>query len=124
MSELTVQSLMPFVPSGSDYEASRRLFADLGFEEAWENDGYAGFQSCGARFILQKLNDEVFAGNLMIRIVVKDLDAWWKKVSGMQLERTYPRFRIQPPTGLPWGREVHFIDLAGVCWHVGTDQDV
>ena len=42
MSELTTLSLLPFVPSGGDYEASRRLFADLGFEEMWESSGYAG----------------------------------------------------------------------------------
>jgi hypothetical protein len=23
----------------------------------------------------------------------------------------------------PWGREVHFIDLAGVCWHVGQADE-
>jgi catechol 2,3-dioxygenase-like lactoylglutathione lyase family enzyme len=46
-------SLLPFMPSGSDYQASRRLFADLGFEEVWENNGYAGFRNGGAEFILQ-----------------------------------------------------------------------
>ena len=44
MSELQVLSLAPFVPSGKDYEASRRLFRELGFEETWENEGYAGFR--------------------------------------------------------------------------------
>ena len=30
MTELRATSLLPFVPSGGDYEASRRLFADSG----------------------------------------------------------------------------------------------
>ena len=119
MSDLPALLLLPFVPSGSDYETSRRLFAELGFEEAWENDGYAGFCNGNARFILQRFDDEAFASNLMIKIIVKDLDAWWETVSRKQLERTYPRLRMKPPTDFPWGREVHFIDLAGVCWHVG-----
>ena len=55
MNNLTVKSLAPFVPSGRDYEASRRLFADLGFTEVWENDGYAGFRSGDAEFILQRV---------------------------------------------------------------------
>ena len=120
MSELTVLSLLPFVPSGSDYEASRRLFIDVGFEEVWENEGYAGFRNGNAQFILQKFHDETFASNFMIRINVPDLDAWWKAISKKELQTKYPGLRINPPQDFPWGREVNFIDLAGVCWHVGT----
>jgi hypothetical protein len=58
MSELQVLSLSPFVPSGKDYEASRRLFVELGFEEIWENDGYAGFRNGDANFILQNLHND------------------------------------------------------------------
>jgi uncharacterized glyoxalase superfamily protein PhnB len=120
MSALRVSSLVPFVPSGKDYEASRRFFAELEFEEEWENDGYAGFRNGAARFILQKFEDEAFARNLMIRIDVDDLEEWWRAVSEKGLEKRYRDFRIAPPKDFPWGREVHFIDPAGVCWHVGA----
>ena len=119
MSELRALALLPFVPSGSDYEASRRLFADLGFEEVWESGGYAGFRNGNAQFILQKFDDEKFASNFMIRINVEDLDAWWAAVSEKQLGTKYSGLRLSPPAKFPWGREVNFIDLAGVCWHVG-----
>ena len=119
MSELRALALLPFVPSGSDYEASRRLFADLGFEELWENNGYAGFRNGNAQFILQKFDDEAFAANLMVRIDVENLDAWWEAISRKQLETKYPALRLKPPTDFPWGREVNLIDLAGVCWHIG-----
>lgn len=122
MKALRALSLAPFVPSGRDYEASRRLFAELGFEEEWENDGYAGFRNGEAQFILQRFDDEAFARNFMIAITVEDLDEWWRAVSQKQLEKTHPEFRIKPPTQFPWGREVHFIDLAGVCWHVRPVQ--
>ena len=120
MAEIRVLSLSPFVPSGTDYAASRRLFQELGFEEIWENSGYAGFRNGGARFILQNYHHEAFSQNFMIRIDVPDLDAWWQAVSRKKLEEVYPGFRINPPKDFPWGREVHFIDLAGVCWHVGA----
>ena len=97
MSELTTLSLLPFVPSGGDYEASRRLFADLGFEEMWENSGYAGFRNGDAQFILQNFDDEKFAGNFMVRINVANLDAWWTAVSRLQLDKKYSGFRINPP---------------------------
>ncbi len=57
MNELQALALLPFVPSGKDYEASRRLFQDLGFEEVWENGGYAGFRNGNAEFILQRLRE-------------------------------------------------------------------
>jgi hypothetical protein len=119
MSDLSASSLMPFVPSGSDYEASRRLFADLGFEEVWESGGYAGFRNGGAQFILQKYDVKAFAENFMVRLNVPDLEAWWRAISPLELERRYAGFRVKAPADFPWGREVHFIDLAGVCWHVG-----
>jgi hypothetical protein len=121
MNALTVTSLAPFVPSGADYEASRRLFRELGFTEEWENDGYAGFRSGDARFILQRLDARDFASNYMLRIVVPDLDAWWQAIAARNLDVTFPGFRIKPPADFPWGREVNFIDLAGVCWHVASD---
>ena len=120
MTDLQALSLLPFVPSGKDYDASRRLFADLGFDETWEHAGYAGFRNGDAQFILQKFDDQAFADNFMVRLNVKDLDSWWKAVSQKQLDLTYPGFRINPPADFPWGLEVNFIDLAGVCWHVGS----
>ena len=97
MSDLRAVSLLPFVPSGSDYDESRRLFADLGFQELWENGGYAGFRNGDAQFILQKYDVKAFAENLMMRLNVPDLDAWWQVVSQLQLDREYPAFRINPP---------------------------
>ena len=118
MSDLQVLSLSPFVPSGADYAASRRFFGELGFEEMWENSGCAGFKNGSAQFILQDFSHKGFAENYMVTIVVPDLDVWWQAVNQKQLETSYPGVRFRPPTDFPWGREIHFIDLAGVCWHV------
>lgn len=76
----------------------------------------------GAKFVLQDFNDPSFASNLMIKIEAPDLEAWWAITSGRDLPTIFSRAssssRLQ--SDFPWGREVHFIDLAGVCWHVGT----
>jgi hypothetical protein len=120
MEALKALSLLPFVPSGKEFEASRRLFKELGFEETWAGDGYAGFRNGAAQFILQRYDQPGFAENFMVRLEVPDLDAWWDAVSKKGLEKTYAGFRIKPPQDFPWGREVNFIDLAGVCWHVGA----
>lgn len=57
MDALRATPLLPFVPRGKAYDASRRLFKELGFEELWENDGYAGFRNGDAQFILQRLEE-------------------------------------------------------------------
>ena len=121
MDSLRAQSLLPFVQSGKEYDASRELFKALGFQEVWEAGGYAGFRNGAAQFILQKFENQAFAENFMVRLNVADLDEWWQVVSKKQLEKTYPQFRMKPPKDFPWGREVNFIDLAGVCWHVGQE---
>jgi hypothetical protein len=114
-----VLGIVPFIPGGRDFKASCALFRELGFEELWSNGGYAGFRSGAASFILQDLDDARFAGNLMVKIEVRDLDLWFEEMSAKDLVGRFPGFRMNPPTEFPWGREVHFIDLAGVCWHVG-----
>src|SRR5262245_66095024 len=97
MTELAASSLLPFVPSGKDYDAARALFADLGFQEVWESDGYAGFRNGGAQFILQRFDNREFAANFMIRLDVPDLDGWWRAVSQKDLPKKYSGFRISPP---------------------------
>ena len=75
MNELGALSLLPFVPSGKDYDASRRLFGELGFEEVWENDGYAGFRNGDAQFILQKFDVKAFAENFTTTFFPMNLSA-------------------------------------------------
>ncbi len=56
----------------------------------------------------------------MIRIDVPDVDAWWADNEAKQLREKFPSLRMNPPKDFPRGCEVHFIDLTGVCWHVGN----
>lgn len=107
--------LLPFVPGGRDFGKSREFFKELGFKEVWENDGYVGFELGAAKFILQDFNEPSFANNLMIKIEVQDVEAWWSEVEPKDLAKKFEGCRINPPKDFPWGREVHFIDLAGVC---------
>ena len=118
VSEIEYKSIQPFIPSGKDYALARRFFTELGFVEQWENNGIAGFACGDCRFLLQRYDDEEFASNLMMKIVVPNLDAWWILIQAKSIETNFPGVRVRPPTNLPWGREVNFIDPAGVCWHV------
>lgn len=109
-------SISAFVPSGSDFKASRQLFIELGFSILWEADDYIGFENSGCRFILQNFDNKEFAENFMMSVKVDNLDEFWQKISKLNLPEKFG-VKLNPPKNFPWGREVNLIDIAGVCWH-------
>ena len=115
------KSIEPFIPSGNNFQASKELFLDLGFELIWEADDYAGFENDGCKFILQNFADRNFAENFMLRVTVADLDEFWLEISSKDLISKYC-IKLSEPTEFPWGREVNLIDIAGVCWHFSADE--
>ena len=109
-------SLQPFVPSGSDFENSKKFFQELGFNISWDASDYIGFENNGCKFILQKFNNKDFAENFMITVAVTNVDEFRKKVIEKQLPQKFG-IRIGEVSDMPYGREVNIIDIAGVCWH-------
>jgi predicted enzyme related to lactoylglutathione lyase len=111
-------TLYPFVPSGPQFAWSLEFFAAIGFETVWRDDGLAGLRFGGAYFMLQDINVPEWQTNQMITFEVTDLDAYWEELEALDLAAAFPGVHLRPPTEFPWGREVHFIDPGGVCWHV------
>ena len=109
-------SLEPFVPSGTNFESSRQLFLELGFNLVWDAGDYAGFERDGCKFILQKYDNKEFAENFMISVRVDDVNKFWQEANQKKLQQRFG-IRISPPAETPYGRESNLIDLAGVCWH-------
>jgi hypothetical protein len=114
-------TLQPFIPSGADFEASKQLFMALGFQINWENGGYIGFQRDNCSFILQDYTDKHFAENLMMRLTVNNLDDFWHEINGKDLTSRF-NIKLKEPTDYPYGREMHLIDIAGVCWHIAQSD--
>lgn len=113
-----VLGLQPFVPSGPHFETALAFFAAVGFEVTWRDGDYAGLRRDDAAFILQRIDQPQWAQNQMLVLEVADLDAAWTELSAAGLERRFPGVRLRPPTEFAWGREIHLIDPAGVCWHL------
>ncbi len=111
-------ALIPFVPSGPDFDLALAFFAELGFAAVWRNADIAGLRFGGAYFMLQNVNVQVWQENQMLTLEVDDLDLYWCEVDALELPSRYSGVRTRPPTDFPWGREVHIIDPAGVCWHI------
>jgi hypothetical protein len=109
-------SLAPFVPSGKDFEGSKKLFQELGFSITWDAGDYLGFERDGCRFILQKFDKAGFAEQFMLSVRVSNVEEFRNSL----LEKGVPeRFgiKIGGISQQPYGKEVNIIDLAGVCWH-------
>ena len=113
---MTFNYLAPFIPSGKDFEQSKKLFQELGFKINWDAGDYVGFQRDNSQFILQRFDDKHFAENLMINISVSSAKEFWTELNAKELTKKF-NVRFTAPTQQPYGIEVNMIDLAGVCWH-------
>jgi hypothetical protein len=109
-------SLEPFVPSGNDFEGSKQLFQELGFNIRWDAGDYVGFEKDDCKFILQKYTDRAFAENFMLTVQVSNAEEFWKEVNDKELPQKFG-IKLGKPTAMPYGKEVNLIDIAGVCWH-------
>src|SRR5438128_2744184 len=109
-------SLEPFVPSGKDFEASKRLFVDLGFDAKWDAGDYVGFEREDCKFILQKYDNKEFAENYMLSVGVDSIEEFSAMVKEKQLVEKYG-IKVGKITAQPYGKELNIIDIAGVCWH-------
>jgi len=116
-------TLYPFVPSGANFNAALAFFAQLGFAKEWEHDGLAGLRFGDAYFILQDIDVPEWQRNQMITFEVTDLDAYWSELGATGLPGAFAGVKLRPPTQFAWGREIHIIDPAGVCWHVRQSRE-
>lgn len=116
-------SLEPFIPSGADFDKSKDLFQELGFEIEWDGGDVVGFRNHGCKFILQKYNNKAFAENLMIAVKLKDINSFWEEINNKNLSEKFGIPTIGRPIQQPYGIEVNIIDIAGVCWHFIQEND-
>ena len=123
MNALETVELKAFVPS-KDFELSKRFYADLGFTVKWSSDDLAYLNVGNTSFLLQKFYVKAFAKNLMMHLLVKDVDAWWRHVETKQIAAKYG-VRVNPPEDRPWGiRDFTVDDPTGVLWRIGQNIDV
>lgn len=114
-------AIEPFIPSGTRFEESKELFVALGFQITWDGGDYIGFERDTCKFILQRYDNKELAENLMIRLSVSNLDEFWQEINAKELDKKFD-IKLKEPTQFPYGREVHLLDLAGVCWHIAEGE--
>lgn len=91
----------PFVPA-KDFARSKAFYEALGFETLL--DGEVAIFGIGASsFILQNYYQEEWANNFMVRLMVDDLDAWWRHIEALDLPGSFGVPAPRPPAVQPWG---------------------
>jgi len=111
-------TLYPFVPSGPNFAKSLEFFEAIGFHKEWESGGIAGLRFGGAYFLLQNIDIPEWQKDQMITFEVTDLEAYWTELQTKNPAASFAGVKFRAPEQFPWGRELHFIDPGGVCWHV------
>lgn len=109
-------TLSPFVPSGKDFESAKAFFVELGFKILWDGGNYAGLGYGSCTFILQRFDNEAFAQNYMVSVIVSNVEEFRNSVLEKKLPEKYG-IRIGIISKESYGLEVNIIDKAGVCWH-------
>ena len=113
-----VLGLRPFVPA-KDFESSKRFYRSLGFTPSYEDDRISILEFDGFNFILQNFYVKEFADNCMVQLLVKDVDAWWRRVDSAKLVEEFAAKPPRAPAMQSWGMKVGFLfDPAGVLWHI------
>jgi len=113
----TVQELRPIVPA-KDFEASKRFYADLGFDIELLGSNLALVQLGRRSFLLQNYFVEAWAGNFVMHLLVTNLDEWWKHIAGLDLPARYGVPAPKAPKLESWGLNVAYvIDPSSVLWH-------
>jgi catechol 2,3-dioxygenase-like lactoylglutathione lyase family enzyme len=117
---LATVEVKAFVPA-KDFPLCKRFYQDLGFELAWSSDDLAYLRNGPSSFLLQQFDEP--AGNFMMHLLVKDVEAWWQHVQAQGLVTKY-RVRAEPPADRPWGlRDFVITDPTSVLWRIGQNID-
>ncbi len=113
-----ILALRPFVPA-KDFALSKRFYQALGFALTLEDDQVAILKTGSFSFILQNFHQQDLAENLMVQLLVRDGEAWWRDHEPAKLVETFGVKAPKPPAMQPWGLKVGFLfDPSGVMWHV------
>jgi hypothetical protein len=113
-----ILGLRPFVPA-KDFALSKRFYQALGFVPTHEDEAIAILKLESFSFILQNFYVKELAENCMVQLLVRDVDAWWRRVDGDKLVADFAVKPPRAPTMQSWGMKVGFVfDPSGVLWHV------
>ncbi len=101
-----------------DFGVSKAFYVSLGFTMVLESHDVAIFATGESEFLLTPFYQKDYAENFMMQILVDDLDAWWARISLLDLPKHFGVSAPREPAVQPWGlRIAYIVDPSGVLWH-------
>ena len=97
-----VIALRPFVPA-KDFDTSLRFYSDLGFGPFRLGDAMASMELGPFSFLLHAFDQENFASNFVMHLLVKNVDPWWSGIVALDLAGRYGVQAPIAPKLQPWG---------------------
>jgi hypothetical protein len=111
-----------FLPS-KDFEISKAFYVALGFNTMLEGD-VAIFATGESEIILTRFYQKEYAENFMMQMLVDELDAWWARISSLNLPERFDVPAPKAPEMQPWGLRISYVvDPCGVLWHFAERPD-
>lgn len=112
-----IRAFRPFLPA-KDYDKSLRFYQAIGFHAYPLGETLAELSLGTHAFLLQGYYVKEWADNVVMHVLVKDVDAWWRHIDSLALPRQFDVSPAAPPRIEPWGLTVLYLtDPSGVLWH-------
>jgi len=112
-----IRAFRPFLPA-KDFEKSLRFYKAIGFEAYLLGETMAELRLGDHAFLLQGYYVKEWAENMVMHVLVEDVDAWWRHIDSLGLNRQFDVSSPGPPKAEPWGLTVAYVfDPSGVLWH-------
>jgi hypothetical protein len=111
-----------FLPT-KDFEVSKAFYLALGFTVVLDGD-VAILATGRSEIILTRFYQQEYAENVMMQMLVDDLDAWWARISSLNLPARFGVPTPKEPAQQSWGlRVAYVVDPCGVLWHFAEPPD-
>ena len=112
---MKLNDIRMFIPS-KDYEISQYFYQALGFTLSRASDDLSILEKDGVTCFLQRYYNKEFAENLMLQLVVEDIEAAYKVVSGIQVGSYDVKY--SPIKQESWGKVIYLWGPSGELWHI------
>lgn len=110
---MKLNDIRVFIPS-KDYEISQSFYQALGFTLSKASDDLSILEKDDTTFFLQRYYNKEFAENLMLQLIVENIEAAYKVVSGIE---GYD-IRYSPIKQESWGKVIYLWGPSGELWHI------
>jgi len=112
-----IRAFRPFLPA-KEFETSLRFYKEIGFQAFPLGETLAELSLGTHAFLLQGHYVKEWAENTVMHVLVENVQAWWRHIDSLALNRQFDVPPPAPPRVEQWGLTVTYVfDPSGVLWH-------